>query len=104
MCEARFALASIAKPGAIAPTPASRQGRCFPATRGNVVLLRRLIGGLLWPFEFGAVDPHPVQNDSKFSSDGYLGFTQPGSLRNPDAPGFERDHLATRVSTTLAAS
>ena len=23
--------------------------------------------------KIGAVDPHPVQNDSKFSSDGYLG-------------------------------
>jgi hypothetical protein len=30
MCEARSALSSIAKPGAIAPTPASRQGRLFP--------------------------------------------------------------------------
>ena len=29
MCEARFALSSIARPRAIAPTPASRQGRCF---------------------------------------------------------------------------
>jgi putative tryptophan/tyrosine transport system substrate-binding protein len=27
VCEARFALLSIAKPGAISPTPASRQGR-----------------------------------------------------------------------------
>ena len=31
----------------IAQTPASRQGRCSPATRGNVALLRRLIGDLL---------------------------------------------------------
>jgi hypothetical protein len=35
MCEARFALSSIAKPGAIAPTPASRQGRWFPLAGGN---------------------------------------------------------------------
>src|SRR6266566_2336663 len=48
MCEARSALSSIAKPGAIAPTPASRQGRWFPLVGGNsVVLLCRLIGSLL---------------------------------------------------------
>src|SRR5260370_872170 len=38
MCEARFALSSIAKPGAIAPTPASRQGRWFPLVGGNSVV------------------------------------------------------------------
>jgi hypothetical protein len=40
-----------------------------------------------------------VQNDSKFSSDGNLGFTQPGLLRNPDAPGFERFIASVRVAT-----
>jgi hypothetical protein len=43
MYEARFAFSSIAKPGAIAPTPASRQGHWFPLVSGNsVVLLCRL--------------------------------------------------------------
>jgi len=39
MCEARFALSSIAKPGAISPTPASRQGRSLPLVGGNSVIL-----------------------------------------------------------------
>ena len=75
MCEARFALASIAKPGAIAPTPASRQGRGFPLDRRDwVILLCALVGGLLCPFEFGAVNPHSVQNDGKLSGDCNFGF------------------------------
>jgi hypothetical protein len=39
MCEARFALSSTAKPGAISPTPASRQGRSLPLVGGNSVIL-----------------------------------------------------------------
>jgi hypothetical protein len=34
--------------------------------------------------EFAAFDPHPVQNESKLSSDGNLGFAQPAALRKPD--------------------
>src|SRR5262249_28057740 len=91
LCEARFAFLSIAKPGAIAPTPASRQGRWVPLIGGSsVFLLCRLVGGLLcWPGEFGAIDPHPMQNDGKLSSDGNFGFAQPASFRKPDAPSLE---------------
>src|SRR5439155_20296681 len=34
-----------------------------------------------------------MQNDSKLSSDRNLGLAQPASLREPDAPGFERRPL-----------
>jgi hypothetical protein len=44
-------------------------------------------------FEFGAFDPHSVQNDGKLSSDRNLGFAQPASLRKPDTPGFKRRPL-----------
>jgi hypothetical protein len=39
MCEARFAHEGIAKPGAISPTPTSRQGQCFPLVSGKRVKL-----------------------------------------------------------------
>ena len=66
-------------------------GTSFPARAGSVISLLRVSGGLLRrPVELGPVDPHSVQNDSKLSSDGNLGFAQPASLRKPDAPGFER--------------
>ena len=48
---------------------------------GACLLLCRLVGGICWPFEFGAVDPHPVQNDSKLRAtanfDCSLGALQP---------------------------
>src|SRR6266516_21725 len=73
-----------------------RPGRdVFSRPCGNsVISFCELRGGLLRrPVELGPVDPHSVQNDSKLSSDGNLGFAQPASLRKPDAPGFERRPL-----------
>ncbi len=48
MCEARFALLGIAKPGPISPSPTSRQGHLLPLLRGNAVIgLCRLGSSLL---------------------------------------------------------
>jgi hypothetical protein len=44
MCEARFALSSIAKPGAISPTPASRQGRSLPLVGGDAHRTKNVSG------------------------------------------------------------
>src|ERR1700747_753464 len=58
---------------------------------GDSVVLCCLVGSLLrLPFEVGTNNPHPVQNDGKFSGNRNLGFAQPASLRKPNAPGFER--------------
>jgi len=38
--------------------------------------------------ELGAIDPHLMQDDSKFSGNGNFGFAEPASLRQPNAPSF----------------
>jgi hypothetical protein len=70
----------------------SRQGRRLPLVGGNSVTKLCGLGSnlLRGPVELGAVDPHPVEDDGKLSSDRNLGLAQPASLREPDAPGFER--------------
>src|SRR5215469_7313576 len=90
MCEARFALLSIAKPGTISPPPTSRQGRRLPLVCGNsMTWLCGYAGNLLRPFELGAVDPHAMQNHGELSSNRDFGFAEPASFRDPHAPGFE---------------
>lgn len=106
MCEARFALASITKPGTTSPPP--RPGRdvvCLLLGRSSVSRLNGLCGNLLRrPVELGAVDPHPVQDDGELARYGTLALLRllRFAIRLPQA--LSADHLATRVSSTLAAS
>ena len=106
MCEARFALASIAKPGAISPTPASRQGRRLPLVGGNsVIVLCGLIGGLLDDHLNSVPSIHiRCRMTASFRATATLALRSPVRFATLMPQALSADHFATRVSSTLAAS
>ena len=90
MCEARFAIAGIAEPGTISPSP--RPGRDDLPRLSARTRCWDQAGCIAVPSDdqrLGAVDPHPVQDDGKFSSHGDAGFAQAPTSCDAHAPGLE---------------
>jgi hypothetical protein len=75
-CVKRACFLSIAKPGAIAPTPASRQGPWIPpVVGGNSIVCYAVCMAVSFDDHlFGTFDPHPMQNDRKLSRNRNFGF------------------------------
>jgi len=53
--------------------------------------------------ELAAIDPHPMQNDGKLSSDGNLALRSPLRLASLMPQALNADHFATRVSSKLGS-
>jgi hypothetical protein len=71
----------------------------------SMMLLCALSGNLLrWPVELGAVNPHPVQNDGKLSSDGDLALRSPLRFATPMPQALSTDHVADLRQRLYAAA
>jgi hypothetical protein len=54
------------------------------------------------PFEVGTINPHPVQNDGKFSGNRNLGFAQPASFRKPNAALLLEHTMEGGIASSVA--
>ena len=81
------------------------QGRSHQRQRpGRDVGSRRGSAGFRLPFEVGTINPHPVQNDGKFSGNRNLGFAQPASFRKPNAALLLEHTMEGGIASSVAQS
>src|SRR5271157_782233 len=90
MCETRFALAASQQPWTISPSP--RPGRDVFSRLAAETLgaghAACIAGPWHRPAEFGAVDPHAVQDDGEFAT-ATRSLAQAFAFCNAHTPGFK---------------
>src|SRR6185436_1555835 len=106
-CVKRVLLfSSIAKPGAIAPTPASRQGRWFPLVDGNSLSSYADWLAACFDDHLNSLPSIHIRCriTASFRATATLALRSPLRFASLTPQALSADHFATRVSSTFAAS
>src|SRR4029450_13377377 len=102
-----LAFLSIAKPGAIATTPASRQGPWFPpVVGGNSIICYAVWLAVSFDDHLKSVPSIHIRcrMTASFRATATLALRSPLRFASRMPQALSADHFATRVSDTLAAS
>src|SRR5262245_7068804 len=105
-CVKRACFFELAKPGAIAPTPASRQGPWLPPVVGGNSIVYAVWSAASFDDHLKSVPSTHIRcrTTASFRATATLALRSPLRFASRMPQALSVDHFATRVSSTLAAS